>query len=538
MNPVGDVELSSDSFTSQSKESAPTCDAPNMPGPLVAHRIEPATTSIGGVVTIEIPVYYVPGNHMPAAGIVFQAGRGFETAAAQGASHIIRHLVAEHLGYQAHGAYDPWGYDVSGFSFVGTTDDVAQQIRELTLALSVLPQTGLESAKAAIERENEGWRPSVVDQLMRYRHGIHGPGALCLEEYGTRKLGEKQLNYWASRFLHRDNAAIWLAGGEPIEFRTRLIHGIKPSPLPPPLGVPTPGGAFGQEGEVCFSIMVPRGTASDAAAFVAELRAQQKLITERGFSNYVIVSSERRTPWISEIVAYADVKDGRDDAVARILLWALDSLVDNPPTPAELDAFRAQASAPYFDQTGTVTFALAHAVGHVTKTPVLSWPEQYTALATLEPEHIRDVVEEGLSTMLVVGGRSVTLLPERFTYIGGWAQTDVEGAVIKPIAQEGEDVPERSLIMGPKGLTVREQDRIATVRFSDCSLLLRDDSGYRELISGTGSRAVVVADAWEHGDKIVAMIDREIPIENTIIFDSSTDFRGGYTGFERRRWAR
>ncbi len=507
-------------------------------GPLVAQRVEAATTSVGGVVTSEIPTFWVPSETISAAGLVFNVGRGFETAASSGVTHLVRHIALVESGLDPHGPFDPFGHDVTGFSFVGEPHVLMNAISSVSLAMSVLPVEGLEHARDAIVSEAQAWRPNAIDQLMRMRHGIQGPGSTSIEEYGVRKVGEKQLAAWASRYMHRDNAAIWMVGPEPLQFRTRLIHGVKPLPPSPPLPIPTPGSIYGSAGEVCLSVLVPRDITSEALAHIAEHRAYEELVTKRGISDTVIFSAERRTQWISEVVGYATAAEGRDDEVARVMLWAIDSVAQQPATPAELDAFRGNACAMYFNHGDPASFALANAVGLVTKTPVLDWPTQYRALATLDAQAVAATAADGMNTLLIVASRDARVLSERFTYVGGWAATDIQGAQMKPIAVQGEGKPDRSLIFGPKGLTLREGDRVATVRFEDCTLMLRDDAGYRELLASSGGRAVILAHAWEHGEKLTQIIDKEIPNERTIIIDDKTDFRGGYVGFERRRWAR
>lgn len=507
-------------------------------GPIEVLRAEPQTTSAGGVVHSHIPVFWIQSDTVSAAGIVFQAGRGFEVAAASGVTHLIRHIVSANVGLAAHGPFDPYLHDVTGFSFEGPSSQLVADIAELSLSLSVIPLDHLAAAREAVKSEAEGWHPSAVDQLMRVRHGIQGPGATCLPEYGIRKVGEKQLTMWTNRYFHSDNAAIWHVGPEPAPFHTRLVRGVKPRSLPAPLPVPTPGAIYGPQGEVCLSILVPRDLAGSAIAHIAELRAADELVKRRGVSQTVIFGCERRSPWVSEIIGFADATDGRDDEVARVMLWALDSLVHEPASDEELDDFRSVACQPYFDRTDLPTFAMEHAVGLVTKTPMPSWAEMYGDLCDLKSEDVASTVEDAMSTILIVGSRACTVLPERFEYVGGWAPTNVEGAQVRPIPVEGEEDLDRSLVFGPDGMVVREQDRVATVRFTDCSLMLRDEGNYRELISSMGSRAVFISDAWENGEKLLKIIDKQIPIERTIMIEETKDTRGGYVGFERRRWPR
>lgn len=498
------------------------------PNALEVHRLD----SFG------VPAFWVPSEGPVTAGLVFHVGRAAEPAALAGITHLIGHLVTESLGLPAHQTFDPVGVDVTGFSTSGSPEEVAAVLGALTVRLSVVPLEGLDEARATLKAESAGKIPGPREQLLRLRHGAMGYGALSFDEFGVRKAGHLQIGGWANRFMNTSNAAIWMTGPMIDEIRVRLVRGSRAQIDPHLLDVPTPGAAYGSEGHVAVSLVAPRSHALDAAVHIAGARARQELCVNRQISRYVEVTSERLDHERVEVVAIADAHPDRDDEVARVLLWVLDCLAAAPPSIDEINSYRDQIAWRYFDPAGGAALASAHAIGHVTAARAESWSEASQSLGSITGDAVSTSLQAAMSTLLITATRKCGVLAERFEYVGNWAPSPVPGARVKAVKLPGEVKPDRELWIGPQGLTIREGDRIASVRYSECVMMLRDESGYRELISENGGRVVILANAWQRGDQIVASIDSEMTPERTLILDEDVDRRMGYIGAERRRWER
>jgi hypothetical protein len=425
-----------------------------------------------------------------------------------------------------------------GYSFVGEPDHIRAYLSAYGNLLSVPPVDDLQQAVEECAEEQTHADLGVTEQLLRLRHGATGQGALSFDEYAIRKAGYKQIHNWTARHMHTANAALWFSGPLLDGLRLRMMNGVPVRAQAPLLSIPTPGSAFGSDGEVGFSVLANRTHAFGACIQIAEARARHELITRRGACSRIEFDVRRHGKEQLELLVVADALNGRDNEVLLTLLWVFDHLASVPPTPEEVDQDRNGVAGLFFQPELHALRAREAAIHFLTGARPDTWQGTYEELDALAPEDISRVASECLSTILAVGARHCEVLTDRFTYVGGWVPALAQGALFKPVRLPGEKTIVRELVVGKAGMTLRDGDHIASVFFSECALLLRGEDGYRELISESGSRVVILANAWEKSSYLLDLIDSQCVPEKTIVLDEKIDRRGGYVGAERRRWNR
>lgn len=486
----------------------------------------------------DVPAFWLPHDGPATAGLVVRSGRGAEPLALSGITHITSHLIANELGLDPHGAGSYHDLDILGYSFTGDPDHISAYLRAWGGLLSAPPVDDLALAIDQCSDEQPTADYGTLEQLLRMRHGATGPGALSFDEFALRKAGHKQIHGWAARHMHNSNAALWFSGPLLDGFRMRMMNGVPVRTHAPLLAVPTPGAAFGNPGEVGFSFLLPRSHAFGACVEIAERRARHELITRRGACSRIQFDLRRHGAEGLELVVIADALDGRDDEVLLTLLWVFDHLAAMPPTGEEIDEYRNDVAGIFFRTDLYAARAQETAIHFLTGSPLDTWQSTYDELDALTPEAISAVAQDALATTLAVASRDCTVLAERFTHVGSWVPALAQGALFKAIPLPGEKSIKRELVVGKAGLTLREGDHIASVFFSECAMMIRGEDGYRELISESGSRAVILATAWEKSSYLLDLIDSQCLPENTLVLDETIDRRGGYATAERRRWNR
>jgi hypothetical protein len=486
----------------------------------------------------EVPAFWLPHEGPASAGLLVRSGRGIEPLALSGITHIISHLIANELGLNPHGAGAYSDLDVMGYSFSGDPEYIRAYLSAYGNLLSVPPVDDLQESAEQCALEQSYAEPNVAEQLLRLRHGAVGAGALSFEEYAIRKTGYKQVHNWSARHMHTANAALWFSGPLLEGLRLRMMNGVPVRAHAPLLPIPTPGSAFGSTGEIGISMLTDRTHAFGACIQIAETRARDELINRRGACSRLTFDVRRHGKEQLELIITADAMNGRENEVLLTLLWLFDHLASVPPTTEEVDDYRNDVAGLFYEPNFYAPRAREAAIHFLTGSPVDAWQGTYDELDALTPESISAVAQTCLSTVLAIGPRQCDVLTERFTYVGSWVPTLAQGALFKPIRLPGEKTISRELIVGKAGMTLREEEHISSVFFGECALLIRGDDGYRELISESGSRVVILANAWEKGRYLLDLIDSQCIPEKTIVLDENVDRRGGYVGAERRRWHR
>jgi zinc protease len=486
----------------------------------------------------DVPAFWLPHEGPATAGLLVRSGRGAEPLALSGITHIASHLIANEIGLDPHGPGAYQDLDVLGYSFTGDPEHIRAYLSTWGSMLSAPPVEELAYAIQQCTDERPTAEVGSAEQLLRLRHGATGPGALSFDEFALRKAGHKQVHGWSSRHMHSSNAALWFSGPLLEGLRLRLMNGVPVRTQAPLSQIPTPGAAYGTKGEVGFSFLVPRSHAFEACIDIAERRARHELINRRGACTRIEFDVRRHGTENLELLVVADALNGRDNEVLLTLLWVFDHLAATPPTPEEVDEYRNAVAGLFFQPEYFAARARDAAVQFLVGAPLDTWSRTYEELDALTPEAVSEAARRALGTTLAVASRDCELLTERFAYVGSWVPTLAQGAFFKPVLLPGEKSAQRELVVGKAGLTLREGDHLASVFFSECALLIRSDDGYRELISENGSRAVIIANAWEKSAYLLDIIDSQCLPENTLVLDEKFDRRGGYVSAERRRWNR
>jgi zinc protease len=495
-------------------------------------------TDVQRVEGFDVPAFWLPHEGPTTAGLLVRSGRGIEPLSLSGISHITTHLIANEIGVDPHGAGAYHDLDVMGYSFSGDPENVRAYLGAWGSLLSAPPVDELPYAIQQCTDERPSGEVGSAEQLLRLRHGAVGPGALSFDEFALRKAGHKQVHAWSSRNMHSSNAALWFSGPLLEGLRLRLMNGVPVRAQSSLLPIPTPGAAYGTSGEVGFSLLAPRTHAFEACVDIAEKRARHELIERRGACTRIEFDVRRNGADGLELIVVADALNGRDNEVLLALLWVFDQLAAVPPSVEEIDEYRNGIAGLFFTPECYAVRAREAAINFLMGGTLDTWTRTYEELDALDPEAVSAAACMALTTTLAVASRECEVLAERFTYVGNWVPALAQGALFKPVLLPGEKVAQRELVVGKAGLTLREGDHLVSVFFAECALMIRSDDGYRELISESGSRAVIIANAWEKSAYLLDLIDSQCLPENTLVLDEKFDRRGGYVSAERRRWNR
>lgn len=267
-------------------------------------------TEVDGVTTIWAEV-----SGPLRAQLLFRAGYGDETLITHGQTHLIEHLAFSGLNNagQTHGGFVNAVF--TGFSTVGSDQEVSGFLHHICGALTSLPADRLESEKQILRAEEAARSSNVHDYLFRWRYGAKGYGLCNMPQYGLRKVTIEQLQNYSTQKFTRQNAVLWLSDPPPADLRLYLPEGVKcPIPRLEPILPAFPCWFVDDtSGGIAVGSTVPRSFAGPILCEIITHRLYKRLRTTHALSYNPMVNYFPLDADTAHVTVYADSpKDHRE----------------------------------------------------------------------------------------------------------------------------------------------------------------------------------------------------------------------------------
>lgn len=421
-------------------------------------------------------------------GLVFRVGRGDETLATAGVTHLVEHLALYRLNMSDlhHNGQTANTYTI--FHATGTREEVVEFLNGVCASLRDLPLDRLETEKEILRTEatrREG--PKAFEAMALWRYGAQGPGLQAYDEAGLSRLTGDDVTAWVRSHFTRDNAAMFLTSATlPDGLDLALPAGQRrPVVLPPEMLPDKPAWFRGARGGIVVDSIVPRSTEASMFASLADRTLFRTLRQERGLSytaacDYEPVSEDR-----ARITAHADALPEKEDAVVRAVVEVLHALRDGTVDDGDLATVRKRAQqaldVPDLGASLLPSTALNVLIGHPVRHPDELRAEQEAVTGNDIAGVARAFWDDALAQ---VPG-------EGLEWAGFAAAPAFSDSAVAGVTYPHADEPWVALVIGDDGVTLRTPQGCSTVRFQDCVLMEAVPDGARRLIGRDGFRVVV-----------------------------------------------
>ncbi|GAA2620789.1 insulinase family protein [Paractinoplanes durhamensis] len=453
-----------------------------------------------------VPVLLAPTTGPAHAGLAFRVGFADEPLAKRGITHLIEHLALHSVGVADYHYNGATGVEFTRFHMQGAEADVVTFLNGVCAALRDLPMRRLEVEKEVLAAESHGRSAAVAEPMSLWRYGARDYGTIAYPEWGLPAITEDDLRAWVARYFTRENAVLWVAGDEvPAGLELDLPPGARqPAPAPSSALPVTPACFAGDSGLVVWDAVVPRSPAAYVYADVLERMLFRELRQESGLSytaqtDYQPVGRDRVT-----ILAMADAMPEKSGAVLGGMVDVLATLRAGRVDPADVTAVvNKQVEALRLAEEVGARLP-GQALGLLAGRPVQDAGEQIAALHTVTAAEVAEVAAEAWRTGLMMS-------PGRADWAGfALAPQTSERAVTGTEFRYLGDSTSR-LMVGPEGVSVVEEENLATVRYDECVLVRAWPDGGRQLVGADGIVVRVEPTLLKGGPAAVGRIDAAIP---------------------------
>ena len=374
--------------------------------------IEIERGEVGGV-----PAYWPAGAGEPRrVALGFRVGHADETLPEHGITHLVEHLALFALGRRL---YNTNGF-VDGTSTIfyadGRPDELAEFLRDLTVALHDLPHARLEAEKRVLLAESAGRPSSFPERLKWLRWGETSHGLADLKELGLRRVTADDLDAWAAAWFTAGNAALWLNGSPPHDLAFELPPGERrpasAATAAAELELPA-WHAEGRGGLGLTFVAPPLGLATSLET--AHERLIDRLRHERGIlydidGDAVPLDTERI---YATLLAACD--DAHAEEVSEELLRVVRELAADGPTPEELQRSAERVRRDLSDPAAIEPRLDAQLFGELYGRPRRTAEETIARAEALTGEECAATLTEALPTaLLVVPGALAGRTPDGF----------------------------------------------------------------------------------------------------------------------------
>ncbi|GAB3942839.1 hypothetical protein GCM10027614_30590 [Micromonospora vulcania] len=179
-----------------------------------------------------VPTLLAPTGGPMHAGLTFRVGTADETLGRAGITHLLEHLALAPLGLADYHVNGSTAQVFTTFHTQGSGADIAAFLTAVCGHLSDLPLARLDVEKEILRTEWSSRGAAATDDIPLWRYGARDYGLTSYPEWGLGALTADDLRQWAARWFTRENAVLWIAGGQvPAGLRLALPAGTR-QPVP------------------------------------------------------------------------------------------------------------------------------------------------------------------------------------------------------------------------------------------------------------------------------------------------------------------
>ncbi|MFC5925795.1 M16 family metallopeptidase [Micromonospora vulcania] len=432
-----------------------------------------------------VPTLLAPTGGPMHAGLTFRVGTADETLGRAGITHLLEHLALAPLGLADYHVNGSTAQVFTTFHTQGSGADIAAFLTAVCGHLSDLPLARLDVEKEILRTEWSSRGAAATDDIPLWRYGARDYGLTSYPEWGLGALTADDLRQWAARWFTRENAVLWIAGGQvPAGLRLALPAGTRqPVPVASSALPRTPAYFVGGSRAVVLDSVVRRRTAASVFAGVLERELYRSLRQDAGLSYTTTTGYEPRGDGYASLRALADALAEKQGAVLGGFVDVLAKLRVGRIDQADLDATIAKRE----DFLGIAEIDAArlpsYALNVLTGEPNLGVDEYRAELKAVDLAALHEVAGEVMaSALLMVPGR-LTADWAGFVAAPTHSTSAVYGTTYT--SREGSG----ALRIGDDGVSYLGSDGVLTIRYDECAAMLAWPDGARQLI---GSDAIVL----------------------------------------------
>lgn len=453
-----------------------------------------------------VPFFWIEAPPPYRVGLLFRVGRGDETLAASGVTHLCEHLALSSL----HGAPYPYNGAVdvnrSVFFCHGTAEESRAFLEEVCRRLAALPVNQLDREKRILRAEAAARGASIVNEMMVDRFGAQGYGLIGYPELGLWSLDAEAVRAWAARWFTRGNAVGYIVGPAPLEATLPLPPGeriglptIHPRPQSYPAVVRHPGRVVG------MTSLIQRSPKAFFAMGVILAHLQRVLRYEMGSTYQVLPAYLRLTTEMAYISMTSDVAATQPADPVLAFLKTLEDIAVHGPKDEDVEQQRAAAVAALSAHGSEMVQADSAAFGTLVGSAYTSRKELEAAYSEVTSEEIRAISAAMRDSALyqVPAGLEVKL--DGLAPLPAWSSWSADGITFQP-EPFLSGLPER-FVVGDRGLTVWVGKHPVSVAWNQVAAVQAWGDGSRRVIGTDSFQVNMLPSRVRKGSELTLMID-------------------------------
>jgi zinc protease len=430
-----------------------------------------------------VPALFSPKSGPMQAGLAFRVGFADEPLPKRGITHLLEHLALHSAGVADYHYNGATGVENTFFHMQGSESDIVGFLNGVCASLLEPPLHRLAVEKEILRTEASSRRSGVNERLAMWRHGARDYGLASFPEWGLTGITPDDLHAWVARYFVRQNCVLWIAGSAaPAGLKLTLPDGARqPAPAPSSALPAKPAYFPGSSGAVVWDSVVRRETAAGIFAGVLERVMFRSLRQESGLSYTVQADYEPRDDGGAVLTAVADALPDKQGAVLGGFIDVLATMRVGRIDPADVTTVinqRASALEQAEEQGGRLP---GQAFNLLAGRPVQSLEE---ALAETRGVTHADVVR--VAAAAYADGLLMTPEKSSADWAGYVAAPSVSDRAVAGQPYPSLEDPGTRLILGEEGISLADDEEVATVRFDTCAAVLSWPDGARQFIGADG----------------------------------------------------
>nr|WP_296065516.1 insulinase family protein [uncultured Actinoplanes sp.] len=432
-----------------------------------------------------VPVLLAPGTGQIRAGLAFRVGFADEPLARRGITHLVEHLALHSAGIADYHYNGATGVEFTFFHMQGSEQDVATFLSGVCASLRELPMHRMATEKDLLRAEANGRGGGVAEDLPMWRHGARDYGMPSYPEWGLPAITEQDLRAWVAHFFTRENAVLWVSGERvPEGLELDLPSGAR-RPLPTPSSAlpVTPAYFPGPGGVLVWDAVVPRGTAASVFTDVLERELRRELRQDGGLSYTVRTDYEPLGVAQAVVTAVADALPEKQGALVGGFTDVLAAMRVGRVDESDVAAVIKQRTEALEEAAGRGALVPGQAFNLLLGLPVQDVAEVIAETRAVTAADVAAVAAAASASGLIRAPQS------RADWAGCTAAPASSATVVTGTPYASLDHPHHRLVIGADGVSLIDEDSVATVRFDACSIVLAWPDGARQFV---GHDAVVV----------------------------------------------